>query len=187
MKKLILLFTFVLLTGYLIAQETSNDIPDKKERREKSESEREAKLQKQFETYYQVLSSRQFVIEASAVQTSRGNRIILNPNVNFLAVDSATSVLQSGDVQFYRGNGVGGLTLKGEIKKYSISKNDKRKSCSMSITLRSKAGPYIINIQVSSSGSAEALISGVHDYDDFKFIGQFVPLKESNIFKAAEN
>lgn len=179
-KKIIILLSLLFYSCIGLAQENSRDTITKKETRGKKKAENELNLQKQFERNYQNLLDSSFVLEANFI-TFKSDRRFVNSTLNFLLVDSSSSILQIGTGYGIGFNGVGGSTAKGTITSYKLSKNDKRKSCTLIMSVSTMAGPFTIIFDVSADGSASATVSlksGQLIYD-----GTIVPLKDSDVYK----
>jgi hypothetical protein len=172
----------VLFTCAISAQETQISNPSKKELKAKKKLEKEAKLQEQFESLYKILLDKSFVLEANFI-TYKTNRIGVDSKLNFVLVDSSLSMLQIGSGNSVGYNGVGGSTAKGDITSYKLSKNDKRKSFYLSMSINTKDGLFYVTFNISANGNAH--VSIVYKTLTLIYDGKIVPLKESNIYKGS--
>jgi hypothetical protein len=179
MKKLVLLLSLLLCVGILSAQEMPKDSIGKKEIKKKKKEEKETKLQKQYETNYQMLFNKAFVLEANYIETDR--KYSVSPMINFLLVDSTNSVLQIGSLYSIGYNGAGGSTAKGKIISYELSKNDKRKTCSLKMSVNTMAGTFHVSFDINSSGYASAWVSGMY-FGMLVYDGYIIPLNESKVY-----
>ena len=71
------------------------------------------------------------------------------------------AVIQTGSNTRVGYNGVGGVTAAGNIAKWKVMKDDKRKCFVISMSVSTTLGFYDIFINVSASGYASATISGL--------------------------
>lgn len=121
-----------------------------------------------------------FVLEANFI-TYKCNRKNVNSTLNFLMVNSTNSVIQIESGYSLGYNGVGGSTAKGTITSYKLSKDDKRKSCTLRMRVSAIDETYDISFDVSASGSASAWV--LLKYGQLLYDGVIVPLNESKIYK----
>ncbi len=181
-NKSILLLLF-LVPVIISAQEVDTTLSGK-QKREQKKLAKEAKLQKQFDSTYQVLSKRSFVLEAEFIENTKvAGRQSVDKLLNFILVDSSNAVLQIGSDKRIGYNGVGGSTAKGKIKTYTLSKNDKKKSCSLFMLVDAMSGSYNVNLDVSASGNANAWVS--LKFSQLHYEGKIVPLKQSKAYKGS--
>lgn len=180
MKKFAILLSLIFFASIISAQENSKNTLTKKELRAKKKIEKEIKLQKQFESTYQMLLDSSFVLEADFINFKSGRKSVIR-KLNFLLVDSSSAILQVGSDYGIGFNGVGGSTAKGTITSYKLSKNDKRKSCSLIMAVSTMAGPFTIIFDISATGSASATVS--LQAGQIIYEGTIVPLKDSEVYK----
>jgi hypothetical protein len=129
------------------------------------------------------LDSMQFVLEAEYLSNSIGLRSFVDQNLNYILVDSLQGAIQTGSNYGIGRNGVGGATAKGEITKWKLTKNDKKKSYFIRIDFSTDLGSYTIFMDVYSDGHASARLTGISS-GSLTFDGYLVPLKRSRIYRA---
>jgi len=171
MKKLTLITILFLSASILFAQEETKDTVNAGAAKEKQ----------QFATMSQVLESKMFVLEARKVQNEYGNQYIVNNTLNFLMVDTTSSTIQIGSDSGLGPNGVGGITLKGKISNWEITKDESHGSFSIHLTVTTPESANEIFIDVSSFGNAKATVSG-NKIRKFTYIGKLVSLKDSKVY-----
>jgi hypothetical protein len=161
--------------GAVSAQQTSN--LTKSELKEKKKAEKETIVQKQFETNYKMLSDTSFVLKAEFL-TFKADRNSANGNINFILVDTAGCVVQLASGNKIGNNGLGGITIKGKIVKYKLSKNMKQQSCYLNMLIDYSGSAYSVIIDIPAEGYASASVS--LNYGPVIYEGPFLPLSEAN-------
>jgi hypothetical protein len=180
MKKIAIIMMLLLTMGSVSAQKTSTNNLTKSELKEKKKAEKEAMLQKQFETNYQMLCDTSFALKAEFL-TFKADRNSVNGNINFVWVDTAGCVVQLASGNSVGYNGLGGITIKGKIVKYKFSKNDKQRSCFLNMLVDSRGSAYSVIIDIPAEGYASASVS--LNYGPVIYEGPFLPVKEANACK----
>jgi len=171
MKKLALIISLSLFASYLFAQEVTKDTVNTGSTNEKQ----------QFAKMSQLLESKMFVLEARKVQNELGNQYLVNNTLNFLMVDTTSSTIQVGNDSGLGPNGVGGLTLKGKISNWKITKDESSGYFSIHLTVTTPESANEIFIDVSSFGNAKATVSG-NKIRKFTYIGKLVSLQDSKVY-----
>jgi hypothetical protein len=176
MKTLIISVLFVVLSTATNAQtDNINSAATGKEKRK-------AEMEKQYEMTKQMLLTRNFVLEADHLQDRYGNRVIVSSTINFLAVDSATAIIQIGSDSGVGPNGVGGITAKGNIGRWKLKENKKQKSFDLSINVTTSIGIYDLNFMIGPMGNATARLTGLRA-GQLTFEGDLVPYTESAVYE----
>ncbi len=119
MKKL-LLFTMILSIGIgcLAQGNASLSKEEKKLIRQREKEQREKVLSTNIS---QAIESGYFVLKTDRIN----NHIHVNPSLNFIAVLGKEAYLQTANSSGLGANGVGGITVKGEIKRYTVKRNER--------------------------------------------------------------
>jgi hypothetical protein len=180
-KRLIIsICIFLLLCIRLSAQETSTGTPNKKEIRDKKRMEKEKDIQNQFDALYKLLNNRSFVLEAEYASQD-GAKWNVKSGLSFVKIDSTIATIQATPGWGFGDNGFGGFTAQGQISKYNLSKNDKRKSCDISVTLKAGVyGSFNLFFNVILEGLSSVKIMQERD-SPFSFDGYISDVKNSKI------
>jgi hypothetical protein len=179
MKALTFLLVFISLNLQAQYYENVDSVPGTKE---KKKAARALENQKQYEQMLQLVESRKFVLEADYLSDSKGLRIPVTSNLNFILVDSARGVLQVGSNAGMGSNGVGGVTAEGDVQRWRVTTNEKRKSISVDYTLLTHTGPYDVMLFVSPGGYTTGWISGIRG-GKLMYDGKLIPRNRSRVFK----
>jgi hypothetical protein len=190
MKTRLLFLALILLPALSFTQYTSEDeVMTKKEKKQLEKEYRQAAREEEERTMKLLVDSminlHRFVLEADYVSGKTGSRVPVSSTINFIIVDSAEAVIQLGSFSGIGYNGVGGITIEGNITRYEVSMKEGKNGVtySLRIYLMANIGIYDIQFWISSSGSADASVrgntSGVLNYS-----GNIVPIYTSRIYKA---
>ena len=176
MKKAIIILLLVVISGGLPAQGAGQRVVLTAKEKQDSIAERQYQLNKY------MLENRDLVIEANYLQDRRGNRHIVNSNINFVAIDSTTAIIQVGS-DFRNGpNGVGGVTAKGEITSWQVTENKKAKSFNLIMNVMTSIGIYDLFISIDSRGNSTARLTGL-SAGQLTFVGDAEPYSASRVYE----
>lgn len=174
---------FLLTTLLLISAPChSQGIKDKKLNRQERKELREAEMAANFNLINDLVTSRHFVIEADYLENKYGDKVPVSPMINFILVNAAEGVLQTGSNFRIGYNGVGGITAEGTIGDYEVVRNPKNLSYNIKFDILTNLGSYDVTMTVFSDFRARASISGVTSAK-LIYIGRFEPLSESKVYK----
>jgi len=182
MKWLSLILISLVLTGASFAQDNKTKKETKEETAQRKKEERKAETDKQFRQTDTLLTGKRFVLEAQFLKNTRGMRIPVTSDLNFIAIDSLSGIIQIGSPQRVGYNGVGGITEEGRILSWKIVKNDKKKNFYITMTIQCKFGVYDIGMNVNCDGYAYANLTGMR-YGSLGFEGNLVPREGSTVYK----
>ena len=181
MKKIILL-VFVSLfccIDYSQAQTTEK----KMTRQEKKEAQK-AMEQALFEEARQAIENKAFTLEADRVIFKRGRNAFVSSNTNFVMVDDdRASVQVAFNIPASGPNGLGGVTVDGNVSGYKI-KTDKKGTMYLTMSVMGVG----ISAQVSITlphGSNNATVDIRPNFNSNRLTlsGELLPLDKSNVFK----
>ena len=116
MKAISLVLIMIILGGSSFAQTKEDNKAAKK-------AKKEAKALQDKENTAALISlveSKKFVLEANTLFDRTGMSYILNSSLNFVGFDGVNSTIQLGFDQLIGWNGVGGVTIDGQITKMEI-------------------------------------------------------------------
>ena len=181
--KRVLIFVFaVLLTLPAFTQELSKKERKQLDKELKKEQKAEEAAQQAAVVDAMVVYNR-FVLEANTIKDKRGTSLQVSSNINFIASDSISGVIQVGSNTYIGRNGVGGVTVEGSIADYKYSKNEKNGTYSITYYLRTPVGSYDVRISVYSDGRADADVSSTTWGDKLRYSGYLVPPGISRVYK----
>ncbi len=180
---------FMLFIGITLYSQEYETISKKELKRMAKEDKKAKRLEEEEmmkELTALMLHSHRFVLEADYIGDGRGQRIPVNSNINFVAIDSLEGVIQYGSPHGIGYNGVGGVTADGRISKYELKEVSRksRKLYTLQITIMTGLGTYDIAFSVSETGYADATVSG-YTRGQLKYSGRLVPVKVSKVYKAS--
>jgi len=182
MKRIISILVLAWIILPTFAQELSRKEQKKLQKELKKEQKAEEASKKaavvEAMVYYQ-----RFVLEANTLRDRRGNSINVSSNINFIAADSLTGVIQVGSNTYIGRNGVGGVTVEGSISNYQYTKHERSGSYNISYFLRTPVGSYDVRLTAYSDGRAEAEVNSTTWGDRLRYSGYLVPPGASRVFK----
>jgi len=149
----------------------------RKERKELREKLKEEKIK----FVDSIIEQRKFVLEADYIMNRKGESFSVSSNINFIYIDSATAVFQFGSTYLIGVNGVGGVTVEGKIKDYQLTKR-KSGSYYIRISVSSSIGFFDINLNITSTGVADADISTMSN-KKINYSGRIKSLSQSNVYQ----
>jgi hypothetical protein len=182
MKRLITIVLVTLLVVPAFSQELSKKEQRQLEKQLKNEQQAEelaqtAKLVKAMVEY------QRFVLEAYQLKDKRGNMVNVSSNINFVAADSLKGVIQVGSNTYIGRNGVGGVTVEGDISNYKYTTHERSGSYSVSYYLRTPLGSFDVRMTAYSDGRATADVSSTTWGGKLSYNGYLVPPSISRVYK----
>ena len=181
MRKILIVLFVALLSFPVLAQNMTKEEKkaakaEKKEQQEKADAERAVVIKNS-------IDAKQFVLEASFLADKRGQKVVVDPIFNFIGVDG-----EKGAFQFSKGtavgyNGVGGVTVEGNVSNYEVSVT-KKGVYSIDFRISASFGSIFVSMNVFPNGQTEAAISGSNT-SKLKYSGNLLPLAESRIYKGS--
>ena len=182
MKKVIGIVCIALLTLPAFTQELS-----KKEQRKlakEMKKEQQAKeLAEMSAVVDAMVSQHRFVLEANSLRNKQGEPLQVTSALNFVASDSLSGVLQIGDDAGIGPNGVGGITVEGEISDYNYTQNERNGTYNISYILRTPVGTYDVRMTAFPNSRAEATISNATWGGRITYSGNLIPPGLSRVYK----
>jgi hypothetical protein len=181
MKTLRLLIAFVLLLAAALPAGAQDTVPTKQQKKQQKKEEKKAKLEKDYQATKSLLENRQFILQAQYLADRSGTNVPVNQDLNFIIVDSATAVIQLGTIRRVGMNDVGGITVQGDITKWSLKFNEEQKTADLYISLNTKLGGYDIAFAVNTSGFSTAYLTGSAN-STLEYGGQILNFKDSSAY-----
>jgi hypothetical protein len=182
MKKFITIVLVALLTLPAFTQELSKKEQKKLEKELRKEQKAEEAAQQAI-VVSAMVEYKRFVLEANQLRDKRGNSLNVSSNINFIAADSLTGVIQVGSNTYIGRNGVGGVTVEGDIADYKYTQHKKSGSYNISYYLRTPIGSYDVRITAYPDGRANADVSSTMWGDKLTYSGYLVPPGISRVYK----
>ncbi len=151
-------------------------------KKEKKEQKKQLQIE-QKKAMISLLESKEWVIEAHTVFDRYGLSYQLNPSINFVGINGDEGAMQLGFDGLIGWNGVGGVTIDGNVTKYEIKEGKENSSPSVTLRFQGRGiGFATITISVTTSGQATAKVNG--DFGErITFSGIIKPLSESVVYK----
>jgi len=183
MKKIITIMFALLIAMAAFSQEQELSKKEKKKLEKELKKEQEAKdAEVKAQVVALMVEYQRFVLEADRLRDSKGNQVNVSANLNFIASDSISGVIQIGSNSYVGMNGVGGITAEGAISNYKFTYIEKSKSYNVTYNLRSTIGNYDIQMTVFSDGRADATVSSTWP-GRLNYSGYVVPPSQSRVYK----
>jgi hypothetical protein len=170
-----------LIFGLLLISLNGNAQDNKLTKQEKKEVKK-AQMAANFTILDSLLNVKKYVLEADYLIDRYGQRVIVTSNLNFIKVNDANSVLQTGSNYSQGTNGVGGVTAEGSISKYEITKDQKHLSYDVRFTIMSNLGIYDVFMTVNADNHAVATITGLGP-GKLSWEGHLSTIDNSRVFK----
>ena len=158
-------------------------------RKERKAAEK-AMLTANFYAQDTVLNFKEFILEANYLQGRRGEIVPVRSNINFIRVQDTKGILQTGSTNdgFSRranDNGIGGVTIEGNISNYNVKRNTKSLTHNVTFHLISSLGTFYINMNIMPDNTASATITGARS-TNLTWKGTLVAPFNSNVFRGNE-
>lgn len=130
------------------------------------------------------ISDKDFTLEADKVEFKYGQTSFVNSNTNFVSVTGDKSVVQVAfNVPVSGPNGIGGITLDGNISNYEVKK-DKKGNINVSMNVMGTGISALVNISLySGSNKASVTITPNFNSNRLTLTGVIVPSSSSRVFK----
>ena len=150
-------------------------------------NEEQVKLKENYETIVSQIKDSSFVIETHTLFDRYNNSYPVSPTTNFVMVEGDKFTLQLGFNGRIGINGLGGVTIEGNIINYDILEMKENGPARIRMNVNSLLlGSTEVGITVSRDGSSRAYVSGAFR-TRLSFSGIFTPLEESIVYKGIVN
>ena len=174
MKKIILL---VFVTLFCCIDYSQAQTTEKKMTRQEKKEAQKAMEQALFEEARQAIENKAFTLEADRVIFKRGRNAFVSSNTNFVMVDDdRASVQVAFNIPASGPNGLGGVTVDGNVSGYKI-KTDKKGTMYLTMSVMGVG----ISAQVSNNATVD--IRPNFNSNRLTLSGELLPLDKSNVFK----
>lgn len=179
---IMMLIALVVCVGFSNAQTTD------KEERAKLREERRIEQERLDSLYFvqakQAIENRRFVLEADRVMFKYGTTAYVSSNTNFVMVkDDEATVQIAFNVPMSGPNGLGGITVDGNMSDFEMKENKKG-----DITVEFNTSGIGISARVTiilpkGSSSATVTVLPTFNSNRLTLMGHVLPLENSSIFK----
>ncbi len=176
MKKIILT-NILLALVFMSSAQNSEDQKKPPIQNEVSNGERELLLQ--------MARDRNLVIEATAIYGRHGfNSFDIGPN-NFISIDSSRFVMQTSNANAISQNGVGGVTIRGNVSSYEIRRGKGKRP----ITIIAQVNTYgfglaTVTLRLFSLKNSQATFMNARN--TLTLSGPITTTEESYVFKGVD-
>ena len=178
MKKIILL---VFVTLFCCVDYSQAQTTEKKMTRQEKKEAQKAMEQALFEEARQAIENKAFTLEADRVIFKRGRNAFVSSNTNFVMVDDdRASVQVAFNIPASGPNGLGGVTVDGNVSGYKI-KTDKKGP--MYLTMSVGISDQVSITLPHRSNNATVDIRPNFNSNRLTLSGELLPLDKSNVFK----
>lgn len=180
---LVLLAIFALQVNPLAAQDKLSKKEQRKlEKAQKKKLEKE-QLQKNQAILLEIAQDSSFVIEANTIRGRNSFTHQVNPNTNFVKIDNDNFVMQTSNPHYFGYNGLGGVTITGNVVKYEVIEGKKNEVISIRAEISSIIlGHSVVYMDMSPSGFSTARI--VDNWGNrITFNGSTYALENSRVFQ----
>ena len=180
MKIFIFLFTLLLS---VMSNSVSAQVSD-----EMTAAERKAFQEKldslMFVEAEKAIFDKDFTLEADKIEFKYGQTAFVNSKTNFVSVKGDKSVVQVAfNIPVPGPNGIGGITLDGNVSNYEIKK-DKRGNIDVTMNVMGTGISAMVNISLySGSNKASVTISPNFNSNRITLTGIVVPSFRSRVYK----
>lgn len=132
------------------------------------------------------IRNKDFVLEADNVTFRNGSTVLVNSTTNFISVKGNRAVVQISPSNYASGpNGVGGVTVQGQISGYQIQ-TDKKGRVYLSFNVNGIGISAQIELSiVPGSSQAQATVYPNFNSNTVWLDGTIVPYENSNVFEGS--
>ncbi|MDN5210686.1 DUF4251 domain-containing protein [Fulvivirgaceae bacterium BMA12] len=156
---------------------------ERKLQKAERKNEEAIRLKENYELIVSQIKDSSFVIETNTLFDRYNNSYQVSPNTNFVMVNGDEFTMQLGFNGRIGVNGLGGVTLEGNITRYEILEAKENGPARIRLTVNSLLlGSTEVGVTVSRDGTSRAYVSGAFR-TRLSFAGEFSPLEESIVYK----
>ncbi|PID92334.1 MAG: hypothetical protein CSA96_03750 [Bacteroidetes bacterium] len=181
MKRTILI-SLLLLSGLLAWSQELSKREQRQLIKQLKQEQRAEELAHQSALVKAMIEQHCFVLEAYQLRNTYGYTTQVNSSINFVAADSVSGVIQIGQNAYVGANGVGGITVEGQISGYKYKQDPKNGTFTVNYHVSATGGNYDVRLVAFSDGRAEASISSNWP-GTLTYVGNLVPPGISRVFK----
>jgi hypothetical protein len=184
MKKIALLTLLLSFTLVSFGQEVEKELT-RKERREIRKQQEKERSELMAKALTIAIDEQQWVLEANTIAGKRGASINVMSSLNFIAIEGDEAFVQLGSNSGMGQNGVGGVSVRGNVTKYEVNKNEKKGTYYISAFVNTALGTFDIRLDCNSDGQiANATVQG-NSSNRVQYRGIIVPVGQSSVYKGS--
>ncbi len=185
MRRFVLFTVLLSLSLVTWGQQDDKNKLTRKERREIHKQQQKELSEQMAKSLSIAIDEKRWVLEANTLANKRGASINVNSSLNFIAVEGEIAFVQLGSNAGIGQNGVGGISVRGNITKYDVKKNDKKGTYFITLYVSSAIGSFDIRLDCNSDGQiASASIQG-NTSARVQYRGIIVPVQSSTVYKGS--
>lgn len=128
-----------------------------------------------------MIENQRFVLEAEKIRNFFGQNTIVSSQINYIANDSITGIIQIGRDKYVGLKGVGGITVEGLISNYEYQFNQISGVYNVNFRVSSITGTYYVRMSVLRDGRADAILTSDWPVQPY-YTGTLVPPSQSMIY-----
>ncbi|WP_281614563.1 DUF4251 domain-containing protein [Flammeovirga sp. SubArs3] len=157
---------------------------EKKANKEKKKAAKLAEEQAEHDKAVTALVTKSFTLQANQAYDRRGQTINVDASLNFVRVEGDRAVVQLAFPQLVGFNGVGGVTVDGNITNYEIKKNEKTGTTSVTFHVQGPTMMANVTIDLEKDGNwANSSVEGDFSAAELNFRGVLVPNFDSDSYE----
>lgn len=126
----------------------------------------------------QMMKTRNFILEADNLRQEASRSYNVQPNLNFVKVNDDNAVIQMGSTTGVGFNGLGGITIEGDVTDYELDTSDG--NYNVNFTVDSPSGFFDVFVDTSDPQIAEARVSSIRG-NQITFSGKLVPPSSASV------
>ena len=181
MKYLIIIVITLFYASSAIGQNSG----EKTKRQRSKALKKELKLQEellQAKLIHSLVEQHRFVLKATTIREHRGSSVTVNPDLNFIAVDSLHGIVQFASENSINRNGVGGTTDEGSVQNYQYKLNERNGTYMIDFFLHAHNRSYDVQISAHSNGKAQATVTS-NKFGKISYSGNLVSPSSSRVWE----
>ena len=182
MKRAFVVLAMVVLPIFSLLAQDFKEL-SRQEKREWRRKQQQAQDSAAYNHAVKALNTQDWVLEAYSIQGQRGNVYQVNSTTNFVMVNGNTGTVQLASPMGAGYNGLGGITVQGNISGYQLS-TDKRGNVNVNFIVMGVGINATISITLfTGSNQAQAIVSSNTWGRQITYQGYLYLREDSNVFK----
>jgi len=181
------LFAFIVILLIGISVTAQDQVPltreEKKALRKEEKKQREKVMAM---NTAQAIKTGNFVLKANRISGRGGFVTTVDPTINFVSVQGPVAYVQLGSESGLGLNGVGGITLKGNITSYKVTNDDNNGNYFILINTSGISGTLTITMRVNLTGDMASASVTTNWGSTVNFDGDLYPHSKARVFKGTE-